>query len=89
MKVISKKEQYFTTQTNDNIGIDSINSLKEFCYKVKDIHILGKNDINWIKSHKSQVLELHNKLLLIRDAGDAVCNLELIGENYFGDLDSI
>jgi hypothetical protein len=76
-------------QFKSDIGIESISSLKNFCFNTSDITKLGKNDIQWIKSHKDQVLGLHEELLLTKGATEALCNLELIGETYFGDLDLI
>jgi hypothetical protein len=85
MKVINTLHQEFKS----NIGIKSISSLKNFCFNPSDITKLGENDIKWIKSHKDQVLGLHEELLLTKGATEALCNLELIGEMYFGDLDLI
>ena len=81
MKVISS--------TNKDIGINSINKLREVCYETKNINILGNSDIDWIKHHKNEVLELHKEFLSTKGAIEALCNLEVIGEVYFEDLDLI
>lgn len=88
MKVINKSNDEFKKH---DIGLDSINKLKQVCYETKNIDILGQNDIHWMKLHKNEVLNLHRELLSEGNAesGDAACNLELIGEKYFGDLDLI
>lgn len=85
MKVINTLHQGLKSNT----GIKSISSLKTFCFNTNDITTLKENDIEWIKSHKNQVLKLHEELLLTKGATEALCNLELIGEVYFGDLDLI
>ena len=86
MKVIDNSNY---EQKNKNIGINSIDDLKNLCYTVKNINILEQTDINWIKAHKKEVLELHEEFLLTKGSTEALCNLELIGEVYFGDLDLI
>lgn len=85
MKVINKLNKEFKG------NINSISALKNFCFNTSDIKKLEGNDIQWIKSHKDQVLELHRELLSAGDikSGNAACNLELVGEVYFGDLDLI
>jgi len=87
MKVISKKSSLHSKLEKTDVGIKSINDLEKFCYKSNNISILGNNDINWIKSNKDQIIELHDKLLTTQFGGDALCNLELIGEECFGNLD--